>query len=61
MKNNVKKGLIPYLAFFLVVMLVLGFLNGTGYKTNEITYEQFLNYAKSEDEANKIKYRYNFQ
>ena len=56
MKNNVKKGLIPYLAFFLVVMLVLGFLNGTGYKTNEITYEQFLNYAKSEDEANKIKY-----
>ena len=38
MKNNVKKGLVPYMAFFLVVMLVLAFLNGTGYKTHEITY-----------------------
>ena len=56
MKNNVKKGLVPYMAFFLVVMLVLTFLNGTGYKTHEITYEQFLNYAQSEDKANQIKY-----
>ena len=56
MKNNVKKGLVPYMAFFLVVMLVLAFLNGTGYKTHEITYEQFLSYAQSEDKANQIKY-----
>ena len=56
MKNNVKKGLVPYMAFFLVVMLVLAFLNGTGYKTHEITYEQFLSYVQSEDKANQIKY-----
>ncbi len=56
MKNSIKKGLVPYMAFFLVVMLVLAFLSGTGYKTHEITYDKFLEYVQSEDKASQIKY-----
>ncbi len=56
MKNSVKKGLIPYMAFFLIVMVILALLPGVGYKNHDITYEQFLSYAQSEKETEKIEY-----
>ena len=56
MKNNIKKGLIPYLAFFLVVMFVLLYMTGTGYKIHDISYEQFLTYVQSEKKEEQIKY-----
>lgn len=56
MRNNVKKGIIPYMAFFFVVLAILFFMSGTGYKVNDISYEQFMDYVQSEKEAEQVKY-----
>ena len=44
-KKTVKKGLLPYLFLFLVILGVLYFFNIANKKVNIITYDQFLNYA----------------
>ncbi len=44
-KKTVKKGLLPYLFLFLVILGVLYFFNIANKKVNVITYDEFLNYA----------------
>jgi len=56
MNNNIKKGIIPYLGFFALVVAILFLLGGTGYENHNITYEQFIEYAKSEKESEQIEY-----
>ena len=44
-KKTVKKGLLPYLFLFLVILGVLYFFNFANTKINYITYDQFVNFA----------------
>ena len=44
-KKTVKKGLLPYLFLFLVILGVLYFFNIANKKINIITYDQFLSFA----------------
>jgi len=44
-KKTVKKGLLPYLFLFLVILGVLYFFNIANKKVNIITYDQFVSYA----------------
>ena len=52
-KKTVKKGLLPYLFLFLVMLGVVYFLNVANKKVNVITYDEFLGFA-SEGEVDKI-------
>ena len=52
-KKTVKKGLLPYLFLFLVMLGVVYFLNVANKKVNVITYDEFLGFA-SEGEVVKI-------
>ena len=45
-KKTVKKGLLPYLFLFLVMLGVVYFFNVANKKINYITYDQFLGFAK---------------
>ena len=44
-KKTVKKGLLPYLFLFLVMLGVLYFFNIASRKINYITYDEFLSFA----------------
>ena len=44
-KKTVKKGLLPYLFLFLIILGVLYFLNIANKKVNYITYDEFLGYV----------------
>lgn len=52
-RKTVKKGLLPYLFLFLVMLGVVYFLNVANKKVNVITYDEFLGFA-SEGEVDKI-------
>ena len=52
-KKTVKKGLLPYLFLFLVMLGVVYFLNVANKKENMITYDEFLGFA-SEGEVKEI-------
>ena len=52
-KKTVKKGLLPYLFLFLIILGVLYFLNIANKKVNYITYDEFLGYV-SEDSVKDI-------
>ena len=41
-KKNIKKGLLPYLFLFLILMGVMFFLNSMNSKVNVITYDEFM-------------------
>lgn len=56
MRNNIKKGFVPYMAFFIVVLAILFFMSGTGYKVNEISYEQFMGFVQSENNDEQVEY-----
>ena len=45
-RKTVKKGLLPYLFLFLVMLGVVYFLNAANKKVNVITYDEFLGFAK---------------
>ena len=44
-RKTIKKGLLPYLFLFLVILGVLYFFNMANKKVNVITYDQFLSFA----------------
>lgn len=46
-RRTIKKGLLPYLFLFLVILGVLYFFNIANKKVNVITYDQFLEFAES--------------
>lgn len=52
-RKTVKKGLLPYLFLFLVMLGVVYFLNVANKKVNVITYDEFLGFA-SEGEVDKV-------
>ena len=41
-KKNIKRGLLPYLFLFLVLVGVMFFLNSMNSKVNVITYDEFM-------------------
>ena len=48
-KKDMKKGLLPYLALFLVMLGMLYFFNLSNNKVNQFTYDQFITYMDNKE------------
>ena len=54
MQKNVKRGLLPYLFLFIILIGVMFFMNSMNNKVNNITYDEFMSKA-SEGLVKEIK------
>ena len=52
-KKDIKKGLIPYLFLFLLILGIVYFYNVSNKKVNNFSYEQFINYL-DESEVTEV-------
>ena len=48
-KKEVKKGLLPYLVLFIVMLGILYFFNLSNTKVNQFTYDQFITHMDNKE------------